>query len=68
MHPLNHFIEGKKQFWICSESNFELMNFLKTSGIPHYMLIDKNGIISEIDAPHPDSKTINDRIEQLLNQ
>jgi thiol-disulfide isomerase/thioredoxin len=50
-----------------NEESLEIMKFLKASGIPHYMLIDKNGIIAEKDAPSPESGDIIEKINQLLN-
>lgn len=46
----------------------EVRKTLQIRGIPHYTLVDKNGVIVDTDAPHPDSRTIETRLDDLLRQ
>ncbi len=52
--------------------NKEQNDFLKTrfsiTGIPRYLLVDKNGEIVDIDAPRPDSEKILRDIKSLINR
>ncbi|MFN8254480.1 MAG: TlpA disulfide reductase family protein [Bacteroidales bacterium] len=60
-------LEGTLIYLNDAESK-EIKKFVKAEGIPHYLLIDKNGEIIELNAPDPRSKTLITQIEQLLNQ
>lgn len=46
----------------------EVRRTLKIQGIPHYALVDSNGVIVDSDAPHPDSGTIEARLKELLGR
>lgn len=41
---------------------------LEVTSIPYYIIIDKNGKISEVNAPNPNSKDIIKRLDFYLNQ
>jgi len=49
------------------EESMEILDLLNAEGIPHYVLIDKNGVIVEKKAPGPESGEIRNRIEVLLD-
>jgi thiol-disulfide isomerase/thioredoxin len=53
--------------YLNNTESLEILNFLKANGIPRYLLIDKNGVIVDTNAPDPDSEAIIDKIEKLLN-
>lgn len=44
----------------------EVRKTLQIRGIPHYTLVDRNGVIVDADAPHPESGTIEVRLNELL--
>ncbi len=50
------------------EQNDYLKTKFSTSGIPRYLLIDKNGKIVSTDAPRPDSEEILRKIKWLIKQ
>ena len=46
----------------------EVRRALKIQGIPHYTLVDANGVIVDADAPPPDSGTIETKLKELLEK
>lgn len=46
----------------------EVRKTLQIRGIPHYILVDKNGVIVDADAPRPDSGAIETRLDELLGK
>lgn len=52
--------------YLDQEESSEILNFLKAEGIPHYVLIIKDGVIVEKKAPGPDSGAIIEKIDHLL--
>ena len=52
--------------YLDQEESSEILNFLKAEGIPHYVLINKDGVIVEKKAPGPDSGAIIEKIDHLL--
>lgn len=52
--------------YLDKEESNEVLNFLDAEGIPHYVLIDKDGSIVEGSAPGPESGAIIDTINRLL--
>ncbi|MCQ4874008.1 MULTISPECIES: TlpA family protein disulfide reductase [Odoribacteraceae] len=64
-------IEACKQEKIDSNVSYLLVNpsFTKTlniTGIPHYLLFDRQGNLVDRNAPRPDSEEIRDKIDSLL--
>jgi len=52
--------------YLNKEESSEILDFLNAKGIPHYVLIDKDGVMVESEAPGPDSGAITGKIDNLL--
>ncbi len=52
--------------YLDKDESIEILDFLKAEGIPHYVLIDKDGVIIDRKAPGPDSGAIIEKIDQIL--
>ena len=52
--------------YLDKEQSAEIKDMLKIQGIPHYTLVDKEGVIVAPKAPSPKSKAIEEKISELL--
>ena len=52
--------------YLNKEESSEILDYLKAKGIPHYVLIDKNGVMVESEAPGPETGAIIEKIDHLL--
>jgi len=52
--------------YLDKDESSEIMDFLKTGGIPYYILIDKDGTIVKYNAPRPETGAIIEMIDYLL--
>lgn len=64
-------IEACKQEKIDSNVSYLLVNpsfteTLNITGIPHYLLFDRQGYLVDRNAPRPDSEEVRDKIDALL--
>jgi thiol-disulfide isomerase/thioredoxin len=55
-------------FYLDKKESEDIFKFLDFHGIPQYILIDKNGVLIEKKAPHPDSKSLYEKIDELLGK
>jgi thiol-disulfide isomerase/thioredoxin len=52
--------------YLNKEESSEILDYLKAKGIPHYVLIDKDGVMVESEAPGPETGAIIEKIDHLL--
>jgi predicted regulator of Ras-like GTPase activity (Roadblock/LC7/MglB family) len=52
--------------YLDKEESSEILDFVKAKGIPHYVLIDKDGVMVESEAPGPETGAIIEKIDHLL--
>jgi hypothetical protein len=56
------------QHYLISQDQYNLLSeMFQIKGIPHYILIDKNGTIVDKNAPTPSETMVIKRIQELLN-